>query len=180
MPGAADEELLRNALSMSADARREGDTLVVDVTVVNDQTGHHIPTDSPLRHMILLVEVTDPNGEPLIQTDGPIVPEWGGIGDPKEGYYAGVPGKAYAKILQELWTEIMPSGAYWNPTRIVSDNRLAAFESDTSSYSFILESGDEVTVRVRLLFRRAFIEMMDQKTWDVPDILMEKITLPVP
>ena len=34
----------------------------------------------------------------------------------------------------ELWTEITPSGAYWNPTRIAIDNRLAAFESDTTTY----------------------------------------------
>jgi hypothetical protein len=29
-------------------------------------------------------------------------------------------------------------------------------------------------VRVRLLFRRAFIELIDQKSWDAPDILMEE------
>jgi hypothetical protein len=36
-------------------------------------------------------------------------------------------------------------------------------------------------VEVTLLFRRAFKELMDQKGWDVPDIVMEQeaITLPV-
>jgi hypothetical protein len=180
MPGASDQELLENAVNLNAEARREDGVLAVDVTVVNDQTGHHVPTDSPLRHVILLVEAINEDGETLTQLEGPIVPDWGGIGDPEEGYYSGLPGKAYAKILQELWTEIYPSGAYWNPTRILSDNRLAAFESDRSSYTFDLGPADEVTVRVRLIFRRAFIEMMDQKAWDAPDILMEEAIITIP
>ena len=45
---------------------------------------------------------------------------------PWAGSYRGVPGKVYAKVLEELWTEISPSGAYWNQTRILSDNRLPA------------------------------------------------------
>jgi hypothetical protein len=30
------------------------------------------------------------------------------------------------EILSELWTEISPTGAYWNPTRLESDTRLPA------------------------------------------------------
>jgi len=30
---------------------------------------------------------------------------------------------------------------------------------------------------VRLIFRRAYIELMDQKSWDFPDILMEEETI---
>ena len=89
-------------------------------------------------------------------------------------------GKAYAKVLQELWTEIMPSGAYWNPTRIVSDNRIAANESDSSTYTFVVNSENKVEVNVTLLFRRAFIELIDQKAWESPDIVMEHESLIVP
>lgn len=180
MPGASDIVLLQNAVSLTAEAHQDRDQLIIDVSVENDQTGHHVPTDSPLRHLILLVEATGENSDPLILKDGPVIPDWGGIGDPEDGYYAGLPGKAYAKILQEIWTEITPSGAYWNPTRIKSDNRLAAFETDTSSYTFVLDSDGEANIRVSLLFRRAFKDMMDQKSWDVPDILMEEIILCVP
>lgn len=180
MPGAADEELLRNAVTMTATARLEGGNVVVQVEIVNDQTGHHVPTDSPLRHLILLVEAAGADGEPLEQVDGPVVPGWGGAGDPAQGYYGGLPGKAYARVLEELWTEVSPTGAYWNPTRVVSDNRLAAFARDTSTYTFAApEEGEEVQVEVRLLFRRAFIELMEQKGWDVPDIVMEQARLVV-
>ena len=60
---------------------------------------------------------------------------------------------------------------------MLSDNRLAAFATDTSSYTFSAPTGTGVTVEVTLLFRRAFIELADQKGWDVPDIVMERQTL---
>jgi hypothetical protein len=179
-PGAADETLLQNAVTMAVEARRNGDQIIVNVTLVNDQTGHHIPTDSPLRQMILLVRATDAQGRVLTLLEGPTVPEWGGVGDPEDGYYAGLPGKIFAKFLMELWTEIAPTGAYWNPTRIVSDNRLAVFETATSSYVFAMPAGGKATVRVSLLFRRAFKELAVQKGWEVDDILMAEERMRVP
>lgn len=173
MPGAMDEELLQNAVSMDVNANRQGEQIVITVTITNDQTGHHIPTDSPLRHLILMVRAIDEQEHFLRQSGGPMIPEWAGIGDPNQGYYAGLPGKAFAKVLEEFWTEVSPSGAYWNPTRVLYDNRLAAFATDTSTYTFAAVADDEVTVDVTLLFRRAFINLMAQKSWDTPDIVME-------
>jgi hypothetical protein len=181
MPGAADEELLQNALTMNVDAHLEDDKIIIEVELVNDQTGHHIPTDSPLRHMILLVQAKDENGNLLLQISGPTVPEWGGEGEYADGYYAGAPGTAYAKILMELWTEISPTGAYWNPTRVITDNRIPAMGKDRTTYIFqISEVSKTSEVSVRLLFRRAFIELMDQKGWDDPDILMEEEKIKFP
>lgn len=176
-PGAADELLLQNAVTMTATAQLEGDQLLVQVTITNDQTGHHVPTDSPLRHLILLVQATDDAGNPLVQLTGPTIPAWGGAGDPAGGYYAGLPGTAYAKILQELWTEVSPTGAYWNPTRIVSDNRIAAFASVITGYTFAAPTGSTARVEVRLLFRRAFIELAALKGWDDLDIVMAHQTV---
>jgi hypothetical protein len=174
MLGASDEELLQNAVSMDLQAERQADQILVTVSITNDQTGHHIPTDSPLRHLILLVNAYGPDGEALSQMDGSTIPDWGGVGNPHDGYYAGLPGKAYAKVLKELWTEVSPTGAYWNPTQVVNDNRLAAFETDTSSYTFAAPATGNITAEAHLLFRRAYIELMNQKGWDVPDILMEE------
>ncbi len=174
MPGARDITLLQNAVTMNVSAQRKDDKVIVDVTLLNDKTGHHVPTDSPLRQMILLVHAEGPDGETLELIEGSVVPEWGGIGDPADGYYAGQPGKGYAKILMELWTEISPSGAYWNPTRIVSDNRIPAFGSDESTYLFSAPVPGAVEIEVILLYRRAFIELMDQKGWDDPDIVMQE------
>jgi len=180
-PGAASQELLQNSATMTVEASRQSAQLVVRVAITNDRTGHHIPTDSPLRQLILLVQASDAQGNELTQTDGPTVPEWSGVGDPDLGYYAGLPGTAYARILQELWTEIAPTGAYWNPTRVLSDNRIAAFATASSDYTFAASAGEgPITVEVTLLFRRAFVELMDQKGWEVPDILMEHEVVTIP
>jgi hypothetical protein len=173
-PGASSQELLQNAVTLKASAEREAGRISVEVVVRNDQTGHHVPSDSPLRQMLLLVEARDAEGERLELLEGDTIPAWGGVGDPATGHYAGMPGRAYAKVLMELWTEVTPTGAYWNPTRVVSDNRLAAFESDSSSYTFDAAGADPIQIIVRLVYRRAYIELMEQKGWNVPDILMEE------
>ncbi|MGB3903738.1 MAG: hypothetical protein WBB22_02345, partial [Anaerolineae bacterium] len=178
--GATAAEFLQNAVTMTTTASVEDDTVVVEVEITNDQTGHHVPTDFPGRHLILLVQARDADGNLLTQLDGPTVPDWGGVGDPSEGHYAGLPGKTFAMVLQEIWTEISPSAAYWNPTRIVSDNRLAALATDSSTYTFAAPDEGEVKVEVTLLFRRAFMELMDQKGWDVPDKIMEQQEVRIP
>ena len=177
MPGAANVELLQNAVTLTATADFEGESLIVDVQIINDKTGHHVPTDSPLRQLILVVNVTDDNKQPLPLLEGETIPEWGGVGDSNLGYYAGLPGKGYAKILSELWTELEPTGSYWNPTQVISDNRIPALGTDSSTYIFSLPTEGKVNIEVSLIFRRAYKELMGQKGWDVPDILMEQQSL---
>ncbi|MFQ5436078.1 MAG: hypothetical protein ACE5FD_14485, partial [Anaerolineae bacterium] len=171
-PGAADETLLQEAVTLDADAVRQGGMITVTVTITNSGAGHHIPTDSPLRQMILLVEAVDGAGRPYPLLSGPTLPDWTGVGDPAQGYYAGLPGTAYAKVLSELWTEVLPTGAYWNPTRLVSDNRIPAHGQETTMYGFSVPDDANVTVITRLIYRRAFIELMAQKGWDTPDIFI--------
>jgi hypothetical protein len=180
MPGAADQALLQAAVTMDVTAERDADKIQVAVTITNDQTGHHVPTDSPLRHLLLLVQPVDSNGAPLSQINGPVIPDWGGVGDPQAGYYAGLPGTGYAKILQERWTNVSPSGAYWNHTVILSDNRIPAMGSDETHYVFAAPASGSVDLQARLLFRRAFITLADQKSWQLTDILMEETTIQLP
>ena len=172
MPGAMDENLLRNAVTLTADATVVGSEIVVNVSIENDRTGHHVPTDSPMRHLILLVTAVSVAGDTLTQTAGNTLPDWCGIGDPALGYYYGLPGKAYAKILEEMWTGVRPTAAYWNRTRLHSDNRLAAFAADNTSFSFTPVGSGQIMIDVKLLFRRAFRHIADWKGWSDPDILM--------
>ena len=177
MLGAMDTEFMQEAVTMTTKADLSGEEINLEVEIFNDNTGHHIPTDSPLRHLILVVEGEDGAGQPLKLTDGPILENYTGVGNPHEGYYAGLPGVVYAKILEDLWTEITPSGSYWNPTRLISDNRITAMETAKSKYTFSAPEQGEATISVKLLYRRAFIELMDQKGWDVPDILIAEETI---
>ena len=179
MPGASDHEFLQDAISLSVSAQIEESHLKVNVSLTNRGAGHHLPTDSPLRHLILLARARDSERNPLAQRAGPILPAWVGIGDPNQGRYAGLPGKVFAKVLEAMWTGVTPSAAYWNRTRIVSDNRIPALATDTSQYTFDAPGTGPVTVDVTLLFRRAFIELMQQKGWQVPDIIMASETLTI-
>ena len=177
MTGFMEDELMQNAVSLEVDAITKNDLLNLVINVTNDKTGHDVPTDFPLRQVVLVIDVLDEEGNKIELSEGEIIPFYGGEGNPKLGYYAGQPGKIFMKVLQELWTEVYPTGSYWNPTRTMSDNRLSPFETDTSAYTFDISGSKNVIVNIRLLFRRATKELMDQKGWDVPDILMEEINL---
>ncbi|MEO8395558.1 MAG: hypothetical protein ABI700_21365 [Chloroflexota bacterium] len=169
MPGASDENLLKNAVTMTSNAERSGDQLQVDVSILNDKTGHDVPTDAPMRSLILVVEAFDADGKSLALTDGSVNPDY-------SGDYAGVAGKTFAKILSDNVTHEMPTSAFWRAVTIASDNRIAPFATDTTHYSFAAPSG-AATIHVRLLYRRAFAELEQQKGWNDPDILMADQTL---
>ncbi|MCC6615717.1 MAG: hypothetical protein IT320_19765 [Anaerolineae bacterium] len=180
MPGASDADLLHSAATLTVTTQREGDRLRVHVRVANTGAGHHLPTDNPLRNMILLVTATDADGQPLALASGPTISQWGGVGDPAQGHYAGLPGVLYAKILADFYTGETPSYTYWRQTRLVSDNRIPAFGADETTYEFTLPAdAGAVTVDAQLWLRRAFQELMDLKHWNTPDMLMSQETVTV-
>jgi hypothetical protein len=167
-PGAADEALLQGTVEMALVARQEMHRVVVTVAITNTGAGHHVPTDYPGRHMILTLTASGGSGQSQDQVSGPAVPAWGGA-------QAGQPGKAYAKVLRDVATGEAPVVSYWKQAQIVSDNRIAALESDTSTYAFAVpRTGGAVTVTAELRFRRVYQEVADARGWDMPDIVMEK------
>jgi hypothetical protein len=179
MPGARDIGLLQNAVSMTLEAERLPEGIRVKTKVVNDLTGHDVPTDSPLRHLILVVRAYGSNASELSLKAGPVLPEWCGSGNPADGYYAGLPGKVFVKLLEEMWTGVSPTAAYWNPTRVVMDTRLGAFKSDVGEFLFIAPHSGDVRIEAVLLYRRAYKKLMDLKGWSEPDIVMESAAVSI-
>lgn len=170
MPGALDDALLGNAAELTVQAQRSGDELHVVVGVTNSGAGHHLPTDSPLRQVILVVEASA-GGVPLVLQSGTVLPDW-------TGDLAGQAGRYYAKLLEQLWTGEFPASAYWMPVRLREDTRLPALAHDESHYVFVWpRAAGSAEVSVRLVLRRAFTELMTQKSWDTPDQLLELVTL---
>ncbi len=171
MLGVGDAGLMQNAVTMTTTARLENRQLVVDVTVTNDKTGHDVPSDAPLRAMILVVRAVDAVGRPLTRTDGPVLPAWAGD-------LAGQAGQTFAKILRDDWSGEEPAAAYWRPVTVVADTRLAPFAGDHSRYTFTLPGGDgTISVQARLLYRRAPQKLMMQKGWTDADLLMASDSL---
>jgi len=173
MVGASDPQLLQNSVTLSATTNILNGWLWVDVNIVNDRVGHDVPTDSPLRQMLLVVEVKDATGRSLPLALGSQLPVWAGD-------LSGKPGKAFAKVLQDEWTGEVPTGAIWRPIKVVSDTRIPALKNDFSIYSFPVQDDKAVTVEVRLIYRRAFQQLEQQKGWTDPDILMAQRTIQVP
>jgi hypothetical protein len=160
-----DLELMRAAIDLQASVSREGSELRVRVSVRNVGAGHHFPTGSPLRNLVLLVEATDGRGAPLPLRAGPRLPRWAGEGAPAEGNYAGLPGRGFAKILadaaaypaegrEHAFAQAYPA-PFWRPAVLASDTRLPAGGSDVSEYRFGAGDGP-LRVRTRLVYRRAF------------------------
>jgi hypothetical protein len=192
--------LVKNAAQIDLDFDTQptgSNSLDVLVRVTNTQAGHKFPTDSPLRHLILVVHAEDRVSTPLIQVGGPQIPNWAGPGPvtptsyqdtlKKAGVedYSGLPGKIFANLLVEEETNLSPAMAYWNETKyavvnsvneMTSDTRLPPRGADESTYSFAMPDAGDVKITVQLIYRYAFYDLMVWKEWfDRPDILVATI-----
>lgn len=172
MTGVTNEQLLKNAVSMNSSAQQSNGLLNVKVSITNDNAGHDIPTDSPTRQMILVVEATDASGKPLALKSGALNPVWA-------GNFSGVPGKTFMKVLRDGWSGEAPTAAYWRPISLVEDTRLAPMATDVQQFQFVLPQGVKASVHVRLIFRRTYQLLQQQKGWNDPDILMQEATIPI-
>jgi hypothetical protein len=164
--GINDSAFMQSTIALTLTALTTNTDVRATVTLRNVNAGHHVPTDSPLRHLILIVTATDGQGQILGLQTGSTVPSWG-------GNHAGQPGKGYAKILQDAITGESPVINYWKPTLILSDNRIPARATDVTSYAFTLPS-DRGSARVTatLIFRRAFQSIEQARGWSPSDIVM--------
>lgn len=158
-------EYLENAVELVAEGARNPGSVRVEVEVRNTMTGHHVPTGVTIRNMILLVEATRADdGAALPQISGPTVHELGGVGDSAQGYFAGLPGRLFAKFIRDA----QGNGPtfFTDAAEVVFDNRIPALGVDASGYEFVVPRGiGDVSVRVRLIYRRSFRALVDAKQW---------------
>ncbi len=156
-----------------------GIELAVDVAVTNSGAGHSVPTGVALRQVLLVVEARRSDGSPLDLTGGARLPAWAGQGNlAADGYFAGLPGRGFAKIVTDGTTErVFDSEA----TAISSDNRIAPLATDRSQYAFALGSLTErVRIRVRLIHRRWWRDLRDERGFPEGDTLMAERVLDLP
>jgi hypothetical protein len=103
-------------------------------------------------------------GRMPVATGTQVVHEPGGVGDPAEGCYAGLPGKLFAKVIHDgagRWPTFFTDAA-----GILFDNRIPPLATDVSRYRFAVPPGDATLhVRARLLYRRSFRALTDATGW---------------
>ncbi len=158
-------EYLENAVELTMEAELTEKTIEVAVDITNSLTGHHVPTGVTVRNMILLVEAWREADDLQLEHLGKqTVHELGGVGDPAEGYYAGLPGKYYSKVNHDA----NGNGPtfFTDAVGIEFDNRIPAMATDSTTYTFAVpDGGGTVQVRARLIYRRAFRFLVDAKQW---------------
>ncbi|MCC6645971.1 MAG: carboxypeptidase regulatory-like domain-containing protein [Polyangiaceae bacterium] len=156
-------ELLDAALSLELQAVARDGSLDVVVRVTNDGAGHHVPTGVTMRNVTLLVEASQ-EGRALDLTAGPRVERWAGEGDPSQGDWAGLPGRVFAKINEDA--EGRGPVVFTEAVRIRLDTRIPALATDESRYRFQLPAAGPTRVTARLVYRRAWRELVKVKGWE--------------
>jgi len=183
--------LIKQAADLKVDTKVDKGVITVTVTVSNVNAGHKFPTDSPLRHLILVIEATTTSSARLPQIDGPTIPLWGGDGNTIYDY-AGRPGEIYANILIAKDTSFSPEVAYWNPVQpawpawkktdsqtISADTRILPGKTAESMYVFGLPPNGKATFNVKLIYRYAFVDLARQKGWPINDIIAKEETVAI-
>ena len=170
MPGSTDEQFLKSAIALEVRAEIEGAELVVNTQVSNTGAGHHYPTGSPLRQVLLVVRATDGSGNELLLTEGGKLPDWAGD-------LAGEAGEGFAKILRDTLTGEEPTFSHWRLVELVEDTRIPAQTARSSTFRFAAEgeevqAGQSLNVEVQLIYRRAFQQLQEWKGWTDPDIIL--------
>ena len=170
MPGSTDEQFLKSAIALEVRAEIEGAELVVTTQVSNTGAGHHYPTGSPLRQVLLVVRATDGSGNELLLTEGGKLPDWAGD-------VAGEAGEGFAKILRDTLTGEEPTFSHWRLVELVEDTRIPAQTARSSTFRFAAEgeevqAGQSLNVEVQLIYRRAFQQLQEWKGWTDPDIIL--------
>jgi hypothetical protein len=190
-PGSRDSSFLASAVEMRVKTYVTGNNLNVNIEIENIGAGHHVPTDQPMRNMILIVRAFDDDGTELNYLGENVIPFWGGRGSVTTGNYEGLPGKGFAKILFESWTQyerlrvdtksqqIYPA-PQWRTVKIKSDTRIPALKTDKSKYEFQLnKSGGTYTVDCLLIYRRTFKTWAKMKKWELKDIVLSEKKLEI-
>jgi hypothetical protein len=147
-------ELLKKCLQLEIKAQRDKGQVTISVTVSAHNVGHQVPTGFIDRNLVLVVEAFNGKSRPVDLQSGPKLPPAAG----KE--LAGTAGRLYAKMLQDR-----NGGApqpFWLPHDKMTDTRLLPETSDRRQFVF---GADTRKVRVRLLYRRFWPEVVRSKGW---------------
>lgn len=160
------DKLAAEAAAVTLEAAQVEGALRIKVAVKNVNAGHALPTGMPFRHMILHVQASI-GDQPLTQTDGPKVPEYGGVGDAAEDL-AGVPGKGYARVLGDgKGGRNVP---FWDATEVIEDTRVRPAGQDEVTLRFAVpEAGGKASVKASLIYRRALRDMNLKRSWALKD-----------
>lgn len=167
----ASPQRLDDAIDLTLDAFLDNGELVVLAEITNIGAGHHFPTGVSVRNALLHIQVSA-GGQPLTQTDGPVIPFFGDDSVPGQqpGDLAGEPGFGYARVLEG---RINGAGPVVRPVlfidaeNVFSDTRIASGDTSMHEFRFDINSapGAPIQVQADVLYRRAWRSTYVTKGW---------------
>jgi hypothetical protein len=131
MPGGHSVVELNRALHAQIAAKRAGDDINVSVQVTNRGAGHNLPTGSPLRAIVLVVEAS------------------GGVGQTQSAT------RSYSRVVvDESGKELTDEATVWmTGGRVLRDDRLKPGERRTESFRFRIPRGPNARAVARFYYR---------------------------
>jgi len=130
MPGSQSLEQLTRAVGATLSAVRDKDQVRVSVEVSNRSAGHHVPTGTPLRQLLLEVTADSYDGQRFRE---------------ERSYRRDVADSKGVTLTQE-------HAAFLRAAQLVSDTRLAPGENRTEAFIFPVPTGVAVQVKVALRY----------------------------
>lgn len=144
----------RDALKVAIQTESTTEGLLVIVTIDAADVGHAVPTGFIDRHLLLLVEAEDAQGNTAPVVNGSYIPEFAGKS------VAGRPGELYARVL------IDPAGnmptPFWGTVERTLDTRILPDRPRAARITF---ADSAARVRVRLLHRHFWESVREAKRW---------------
>jgi nitrate/TMAO reductase-like tetraheme cytochrome c subunit len=147
-------QMLRRALHLEVQQARRQEGLQVVVQVRAEDVGHRVPTGFLDRHLVLVLQASDGQGQPLPPRQGPRLPPAAGQN------LAGQAGWLYARWLDGLHA---PGPVpFWTAHAAAHDTRLQPGQPDRRVFLFPAETRQ---IHLRLLYRRFWPAVAESKHW---------------
>jgi hypothetical protein len=155
-------EMLRKCLTLTARLADRDERLCVAIGILANHVGHRVPTGFADRHLLLVLEAFDKDGQAVAPVPGsPALPGIAG------NSVAGLAGRLYAKQLMDF--DGHSPVPFWRARPETVDTRLAPGPTEMVIYQF---GGGVDRVRIRLLYRRFWEELAESKSWPENEIVL--------
>lgn len=162
-------EMVRKSLRVDLRPTRHKDAVRVVLDIRAEDAGHRVPTGFVDRNVVVIVTAVNADGENVAAKKGPTLPPIAGK------RVSGQAGRLYAKVLKDF--QGRSPAPFWRAAPEFTDTRLVPGEADVTEWLFPLSVQ---AINVRIIHRRFWPEVAEQKGWTDNESLIVNWTEHVP
>lgn len=163
-------DMLRRCVQLESSPQRRTDGVHLRLRLGLEGAGHRVPTGYIDRQLLLVAQAENARGEPLPLVAGPTLPA------PAGRELHGQPGRLFARLLRGL--DGKSPAPFWRADPgSLQDTRLAPGQAEEVPLVFPPETA---RVRIRVLYRRFWDEVIRSKSWPDRDLLVHERLVETP